>query len=191
VVVTETGENVLTSASRAIRRAKATIQRRVKQRRDQKTKATRPLPPDTDMSSQSNGTPNGRAAGVTSCVISKRNRTRLRRVIEEASQRGIAPPELLRFLEQKLAAMECLSADSMPGDIITMNSKFRLCEVSKSDVKTCVLRYPDAVLSLTDDLSVLAPLGATILGCREGDEVVVEGEGHGEAGRYHVVKVMY
>lgn len=177
VVVTETGHNEFASATRAIRRAKTAIQRRVKQRRDRKTKATRHLPIDTENTSGGNGTAITNPNGATNAFISDRNKKRLRQVITEARHRGIAPPELLRFLDAKLTSMECLPANTMPGDVVTMNSKFRLRETPADDLKTHILCYPDVIGSSNGDLSILAPLGAAILGCRPGDEIIVEDNG--------------
>ena len=42
------------------------------------------------------------------------------------------------------------------------------------EVKALFLCYPDAAGHSANDISILSPLGVSVLGCREGEQVVTE-----------------
>ncbi len=77
----------------------------------------------------------------------------------------------LRELEQKINwAVEVLPAE-IPPDIITMNSTARLIDLATDEEMTLTLVYPDQANIGEGRISVLAPIGTAMLGCREGETI--------------------
>lgn len=56
----------------------------------------------------------------------------------------------------------------VPPDVVTMNSRVRVRYAGEDESEAYQLAYPD---SSDGGLSVLSPLGAALLGAREGDSV--------------------
>ena len=54
-------------------------------------------------------------------------------------------------------------------DVVTMNSAVTLRNVRTGDVESYTLVYPNQADIANQKLSVLSPIGASILGCRKGD----------------------
>ncbi len=57
----------------------------------------------------------------------------------------------------------------IPPDAITMNSRVRLSDISKAEKLVYTLVFPRDADAATGRISVLAPVGTAILGCRVGD----------------------
>jgi regulator of nucleoside diphosphate kinase len=77
----------------------------------------------------------------------------------------------LKELEQELERAEVLSsAQSVPPDVITMNSEVRLMDMDSGEVRVYTLVFPSQARG-ENALSVLAPIGTAILGYRIGDVI--------------------
>lgn len=75
------------------------------------------------------------------------------------------------FLAEELARAKIVPQRSVASDIITMNSRVRFLDLESSTEKELTLVYPqDAQLDL-QKVSVLAPVGAALLGLKPGSEI--------------------
>lgn len=68
--------------------------------------------------------------------------------------------------------------DEVPPDVVTMNSRIRLRDGRRTWTMTLV--FPEKADPEEDRISVLAPLGAAILGCRVGQPVTFRVPGGAE-----------
>lgn len=110
---------------------------------------------------------------TTTPLITDNDRQRLGTMIERATRFGVASRDDLHALEHELELACCVEAACVPGDVVTMNSTVELCDVDTGDEETYTLVYPDRSSVVDGKLSVLAPLGTTILGARVGDVLEV------------------
>ncbi|OHB63999.1 MAG: hypothetical protein A2Y77_07415, partial [Planctomycetes bacterium RBG_13_62_9] len=80
-------------------------------------------------------------------------------------------------LQQLLETAEIVAQREVPGDVVTMNSRVRLKDDRVNDEMVMSLVFPADAVGDTDPaefcISVLSPLGLSLLGRKAGD--VVEG----------------
>lgn len=74
-------------------------------------------------------------------------------------------------LNEELDRAEILTPQEMPADVVTMNSTVRFLDLITSEEHTRTLVYPASLKDSTEQLSVMAPIGAALLGLRVGDEI--------------------
>jgi len=91
--------------------------------------------------------------------------------------------ELTAELERALV----LAKDEVPADVITMNSRASVLDLTSGVNQEWMLVFPAEADVSAQRISVLAPLGTALLGYREGDEV--EWEMPGGLRRLRVGKV--
>ena len=61
--------------------------------------------------------------------------------------------------------------ESMPHDVVTMNSQVKFRNLTTGEELTRTLVYPAQMTDSSTQLSVLAPVGAALLGLRTGDTI--------------------
>jgi regulator of nucleoside diphosphate kinase len=76
----------------------------------------------------------------------------------------------LRPLQTELSHARVVPSKEVPPNVITMNSKARLRDLSTGEEMTFTLVFPDKANADEDKISVLAPVGTAMLGQRVGDE---------------------
>jgi regulator of nucleoside diphosphate kinase len=96
---------------------------------------------------------------------------------------------LLRSLKDHLSRRKVVPTTKVPKSVVTMHSLVRVGDPKTDDVETYTLVYPDAADITQGKLSVLAPMGAALLGAREGEAVKFETPGG--VRRLKVVKIVY
>jgi regulator of nucleoside diphosphate kinase len=74
-------------------------------------------------------------------------------------------------LSQELKRAKVVSATEIPADVITMNSRVRLKEMKSAAELDIDIVYPKDADVGKRKVSVLAPVGTAVLGCKVGDEV--------------------
>jgi regulator of nucleoside diphosphate kinase len=79
--------------------------------------------------------------------------------------------ERLDELQAELNLAHVVPQDSMPADVVTMDSTVTLRDLDTDELNTYTLVYPDRADITNHKLSVLATIGTAILGCRVGDEL--------------------
>lgn len=75
----------------------------------------------------------------------------------------------LATLARELDQAVVVGPDEVPPDVVTMNSRARLRDGRRTWIMTLV--FPEDAVPEEGAISVLAPLGAAILGCRVGQTV--------------------
>jgi regulator of nucleoside diphosphate kinase len=75
----------------------------------------------------------------------------------------------LESLKEELDRAHIVLPKDIPPDIVTMNSRVRLSDMSKGEEQVYTLVFPRDADTATGKISVLAPIGTAILGYRVGD----------------------
>ncbi len=89
----------------------------------------------------------------------------------ERFARGGRPSGPLMALESRLEASDHTPPEAVPPDVVTMNSRVILEAVPSGEVFEFALVFPHEADLAAGRLSVLAPLGAALLGARVGADV--------------------
>jgi Transcription elongation factor len=98
-------------------------------------------------------------------------------------------PEIVNQLNNKFKTAKMLSQENMSADVITMNSRVLLKEVTRGRQAEVTITYPQDADGKEGKISVFSPIGSALLGRRVGDKVswkVPHGVGH-----FEVVKILY
>ncbi|CAG0952495.1 Regulator of nucleoside diphosphate kinase [Methylophilaceae bacterium] len=97
--------------------------------------------------------------------------SRLFAMAEQIRRQGMADKVDLDQLEEELARSVEVSSDEVPSDVVTMNSKLTLKDLTSGKEITCTLVFPQDADPAQQRVSVLAPLGMAVLGYRVGDRI--------------------
>lgn len=106
-----------------------------------------------------------------SIVVTRQDMERLRDLLRGSKDPlGLDRP-YLETLRTELDRAKVVPVKALDADVVTMNSTVlvRDCESGRATVFTLV--YPEHAAMETNQISVLAPLGAAVLGYRVGDLV--------------------
>lgn len=76
--------------------------------------------------------------------------------------------EYLAMLEEELDRAEKVAAHAIPAGVVTMYSTVRVRDVGSGEQTTYTLVFPREADFKRNRISVLAPIGAVLLGCRTG-----------------------
>src|ERR1044072_7069674 len=97
---------------------------------------------------------------------------RLKELIKVAEEFG--DKRVVRYLEEldeELDRAEAMKPQEIPGDVITMNSTFRLRNVDTNEATVYTLVFPGVADSAMGKISILAPIGTAVLGYKIGDTI--------------------
>jgi len=122
-------------------------------------------------------------------TITLEDRERLEDLFASSIAEALVDKPYLRDLRGELDSAQVVSQDQIPDDVITMNSTVRLKDMKSREIESFKLVYPDEANIADGRLSILAPLGTAILGCRVGDTVrwkIPDG-----VGRWRVEEVVF
>jgi regulator of nucleoside diphosphate kinase len=72
-------------------------------------------------------------------------------------------------LKSELECAEIVGADAVPPDVITMNSRAELLDLNTNERMEFTVVFPERANLDEDMISVLAPVGTGMLGCRVGN----------------------
>ena len=95
----------------------------------------------------------------------------------------------LKALEDELERAVIVDAKDIPGDVITMNSRAEMRDLESGETVAFTLAFPSEANIDEGKISVLAPIGAGMLGYRVGDEF--EWNVPGGLRRMKVTKIHY
>ena len=121
-------------------------------------------------------------------VISEHDEVRLMRMLEV--HRGARDAALVEQLELELANAEVLGAQAIPPHVVTMDSVVTYEDVGSGRRAQVKLVYPPDARSGTNKVSVLAPIGAALLGLSVGETIEWPMPG-GQIKRVRVVAVSH
>lgn len=105
-----------------------------------------------------------------------------------AQQPGRDRENVMRLVEE-LDRAHIVPADSIPPDVVTMDSEVALRNLDTGEAIVFTVVFPGKANVNQHRLSVLAPLGAAVLGYRAGD--VIEWTVPGGVRRLKIEKVLY
>jgi len=74
-------------------------------------------------------------------------------------------------LEIELERAKIITDANVPDDLVTMNSKFRFLNIQENKEMVITIVYPHESNFAEGKISVLASLGAALIGLREGQEI--------------------
>lgn len=103
--------------------------------------------------------------------LSRADIGRLERLIASARSRDERDLAYLDSLEARLEQAQSIAAREVPPSVVTMNTRVRLHDPRTGERAEYTLVFPDAADASQYRISVLAPLGAALLGAEEGDTV--------------------
>ncbi|MDX2138761.1 MAG: nucleoside diphosphate kinase regulator [Chloroflexota bacterium] len=101
--------------------------------------------------------------------ITNRDMKRLRNLLDNPDL--IQQRPYLEQLERELDRANVIESSEIPADTITMNSTALLIDLKTGEEMILTLVYPDHAYIPEGRISVLAPVGMAILGCRQGETV--------------------
>ena len=122
-------------------------------------------------------------------VVSARDKERVIDRIRKARSSWSTYAPFLDWFQIGLSDRPGVPAGEVPGDVITMNSRFELLDLRSGERATYTLVYPEEESPEQRRLCVLSPMGMALLGARVGD--VVRWNGSGVPRSVEVLRLLY
>ena len=94
-------------------------------------------------------------------IINELDAERIDRLLE---QPAFANLPVADALNDELDRAQMLAPEAMPHDVVTMNSKVKFRDLTSGEERVRTLVFPSQVTDSASQLSVLAPVGAALLG---------------------------
>ncbi|GAA5510269.1 GreA/GreB family elongation factor [Novipirellula caenicola] len=126
---------------------------------------------------------------ATKYTVTTRDRAKITELLNAPEVCNQTSAEVQRSLRERLQQAASVEASQVSGELVSMNSPFYLQDQTTGEVIKQWLCYPDAAGYSANDLSILSPLGAQALGCRVGDEIVVD-DSNGRRRRFTVLRIL-
>lgn len=101
-------------------------------------------------------------------IINDFDAERIDRLLE---QPAYANSPVASALNDELDRAQMCSPQDMPADVVTMNSEVKFRDLSNGEERVRTLVFPANLTDSSTQLSVLAPVGAALLGLRVGDTI--------------------
>lgn len=101
-------------------------------------------------------------------IINDLDAERIDRLLE---QPAFASLPVADALNEELDRAQMCRPEEMPADVVTMNSKVRFRDLATGEEYTRSLVYPAQMRDSAEELSVMAPVGAALLGLRVGTTI--------------------
>ena len=120
-------------------------------------------------------------------IINELDAERIDRLLE---QPAFANSPVADALNEELDRAQMCTPESMPHDVVTMNSRVKFRNLTTGEELTRTLVYPAQMTDSSAQLSVLAPVGAALLGLRTGDTIHWELPG-GASAHLEVLALLY
>jgi len=121
--------------------------------------------------------------------ITENDLKNLYEAIREAENSGYRGSIYLQQLKGELDRAEIVAPEEIPADVITMNSKVILTDLTDNSTMELILSYPEKADVGEGRVSILAPIGTAMLGYRVGD--VIEWDTPAGKTSLRVEKVVY
>jgi regulator of nucleoside diphosphate kinase len=99
------------------------------------------------------------------------DRERLLQAVDRALSSWVTYAPYLDFFRRQLRRSRTVPAEEVPGDVITMNSRFAVCDDHTGETICYTLVYPEEEAPHDGKLSVLSPMGMVLYGAKVGEEV--------------------
>ncbi|MBK5071481.1 nucleoside diphosphate kinase regulator [Budviciaceae bacterium CWB-B4] len=82
-----------------------------------------------------------------------------------------ASSPVAQALNAEIDRAEIVAPGEVPADVVTMNSRVRFIDLSTQEERTRTLVFPHDLKDSAEQLSVMAPIGAALLGMRAGNDI--------------------
>ena len=105
-----------------------------------------------------------------SIYITSKDKQRLEALLAKTAASGPRQQGDWKALAEELRRAVVVEPDEVPPDVITMNSRAELSDLETGETVTFTLVFPQDAYLEEDKISVLAPIGAGMLGYRVGDQ---------------------
>lgn len=102
---------------------------------------------------------------------------RIRGFLELATAKKGEKFRSLVQLKNDLAYSDVVAPTEMPHDVVTMNTEIRIEFTASGETKEVILVFPEEADFSKSKISLLAPLGAALLGCKRGETAVYTAPG--------------
>jgi len=93
-------------------------------------------------------------------------------------------------LNEELDRAQMCPPEEIPSDVVSMNSKVRFRDLTSGEERVRTLVFPSQMTDSNSQLSVMAPVGAALLGLRVGNTIHWELPG-GAAAHLEVLELLY
>ena len=103
---------------------------------------------------------------ITECDL-----TRLRDVLQARINARVRDRHHLERLQDELDRAHVMDQASIPGDVVTMNSRVRIEDADTGEQNVYTVVFPSDASVAEKKISVLAPIGTALLGSRAGGTV--------------------
>ena len=100
-------------------------------------------------------------------IISEQDLNRLETMLEHQQQ--LTPT--MQHLEDELARATVVSPQDVPANVVSMNARVLITIGESAEPSEVVLVYPHDFKGEKNQVNVVAPIGAAILGLREGQHI--------------------
>jgi regulator of nucleoside diphosphate kinase len=104
-------------------------------------------------------------------VLTESTKTRLEHLLQSTKRFMRPEPADLNELEEALDAAQTIAPENIPSDVVTVNSTVRITDLDSKAENVFTLVFPREANYAQNKISVLAPVGAALLGHRPGDIV--------------------
>ena len=104
-------------------------------------------------------------------VITETDFERLQWLVESWKQLSQRDAERLDDLENELRRAIVVKSGEVPPDVVTMNSRVRIQDLSRGGEHTYQIVFPEDADLDENRISVLAPIGTALIGYRTGTTV--------------------
>jgi regulator of nucleoside diphosphate kinase len=104
-----------------------------------------------------------------SIYVTSQDKQRLQDLLAETAVSDPRQQGDLKSLEEELRRAVIVEPKIIPADVITMNSRADIVDLDTRETVTFTLVFPGEANIEEDKISVLAPIGAGMLGYRVGD----------------------
>jgi regulator of nucleoside diphosphate kinase len=126
---------------------------------------------------------------VSPMLLTERDMVTISGLIDAERRWPVAERTGVRAFGRRLAAAGVLRDDEMPRDVVTLLSRVRVRDLATGQDSNHTLVTPAHASPAGGAISVLSPMGAAVLGCREGD--VAEYSVPGGLRRLRIEQVLY
>ena len=120
-------------------------------------------------------------------IINELDAERIDRLLE---QPAFANSPVADALNEELDRAQMLAPEAMPHDVVTMNSRVKFRDLTSGEERVRTLVFPSQVTDSASQLSVLAPVGAALLGLKVGSTIHWELPG-GASTHLEVLELLY
>jgi regulator of nucleoside diphosphate kinase len=128
-------------------------------------------------------------SGTKTIYITDHDMVRLEELLEVAGENPTRDNKHLEELSSELMKAEVVASRDIPPNVITMNSEVLFQDLDNGESKTYKLVFPREANVEQNRISILAPVGTAMIGCRVGQRI----KWNAPAGvrKMKIVKILY